>query len=137
MTLDTANPLDPPLIDPNYLSDPDDLRLSIRQIKWTRDLLNSKAFDDIRANLAQPEFASDADIENHVRRNASTIWHPTSTCRMGRGDDAVVRPDLRVHGIEGLSICDASIMPTMVSGNTNAPTIMIAEKGADLIRNRA
>ena len=137
MTLDTANPLDPPLIDPNYLSDPDDLRLSIRQIKWTRDLLNSKAFDDIRANLAQPEFASDADIENHVRRNASTIWHPTSTCRKGRGDDAVVRPDLRVHGIEGLSICDASIMPTMVSGNTNAPTIMIAEKGADLIRNRA
>jgi choline dehydrogenase len=136
VTLVSANPLDQPLIDPNYLSDPDDLRLSKSQIKWTRELLNSKAFDHIRAGLAQPEFGGDADIENHVRRNASTIWHPTSTCRMGVVGNSVVGQDLRVHGIEGLSICDASIMPSIVSGNTNAPTIMIAEKGADLIRSR-
>ena len=137
VTLASGNPLDPPLIDPNYLSDPDDLRLSIGQVKWTRDLLNSKTFDGIRAGPAQPEFASDFDIANHVRRNASTIWHPTSTCRMGSDAEAVVGPDLRVHGIAGLSICDASVMPSMVSGNTNAATIMIAEKGADLIRSRA
>jgi choline dehydrogenase len=137
LTLASRNPLDQPLIDPNYLSDPDDLKLSIGQIKWTRELLNSKAFDGIRAGSAQPEFASDTDIENHIRRNASTIWHPTSTCRMGKADNSVVGPDLRVHGIEGLSICDASIMPSIVSGNTNAATIMIAEKGADLIRRRS
>jgi choline dehydrogenase len=133
VTLASANPLDPPLIDPNYLSDPDDLRLSVKQVKWTRDLLNSKAFDGIRAGPAQPEFGSDADIENHVRRNASTIWHPTSTCRMGsRKQRCWPGPQGSWH--RGLSICDASIMPSMVSGNTNAPTIMIAEKGADLIR---
>jgi choline dehydrogenase len=137
VTLDTANPLDAPLIDPNYLSDPDDLRLSIKMIKWNQELLNSRAFKDIRSGVAQPELASDAAIEEHVRRNASTIWHPTSTCRMGHDEEAVVGPDLLVHGVEALSICDASVMPTMVSGNTNAPTIMIAEKGADLIRERS
>lgn len=137
VTLASGNPLIPPLIDPNYLSEPDDLRLSVRQVKWVRELLNSKAFDGIRAGPAQPEFTTDAEIETHIRRNASTIWHPTSTCRMGCDSEAVVGPDLRVHGIDGLSICDASIMPSMVSGNTNAPTIMIAEKGADLIRSRS
>jgi choline dehydrogenase len=136
VTLASDNPLMPPLIDPNYLSDPDDLRLSIGQVKWNRELLNAKAFDGIRAGPARPDFASDADIEAHVRRNASTIWHPTSTCRMGNDENSVVGPDLLVHGVEGLSICDASVMPTMVSGNTNAPTIMVAEKGADLIRSR-
>jgi choline dehydrogenase len=137
VTLASANPLDAPLIDPNYLSEPDDLRLSIEQKKWVRELLNARAFDAIRAGPPQPEFASDAEIATHIRRNAWTTWHPTSTCRMGTGDDSVVGPDLRVHGLDGLSICDASIMPTMVSGNTNAPTIMIAEKGADLIGGRA
>jgi len=76
-------------------------------------------------------------VEEFIRRTASTVWHPTSTCRMGPGDGAVVGPDLRVHGIEGLSVCDASVMPTMVSGNTNAPVIMVAEKGSDLIVARA
>ncbi len=137
VTLASANPLDPPVIDPNYLTDPDDLRLSIEMNKWSRELLNSKTFEPIRRGLAQPEFESDSEIAEHVRRNASTIWHPTSTCRMGPDGDAVVGADLRVHGLEGLSICDASVMPTMVSGNTNAPTIMIAEKGADLIKQRA
>lgn len=136
VTLGSANPLDPPLIDPNYLSDPDDLRLSVKQLKWHKALLNSPSFDGIRAGPAQPDLITDQDFADHTRRLGSTIWHPTSTCRMGPGQDAVVDPDLRVKGIEGLSICDASVMPTMVSGNTNAATIMIGEKGADLIRSR-
>jgi choline dehydrogenase len=137
VTLASANPLDAPLIDPNYLSEPDDLRVTLAQKAFTREVLNARAFDGIRASRARPEFASDAEAVQHVRRFASTIWHPTSTCRMGKDADSVVGPDLRVHGIDGLTICDASVMPTMVSGNTNAPTIMIAEKGADLIRARS
>ncbi len=136
VTLASGNPLDAPVIDPNYLSEPDDLRLSIEMLKWDREMLNSATFAPIRRGVAQPEFASDREMADFVRRKASTIWHPTSTCRMGSSGDAVVGADLRVHGIDGLSICDASVMPTMVSGNTNAPTIMIAEKGADLIKRR-
>ena len=79
---------------------------------------------------------SDAEIKNLIRRNASTTWHPTSTCRMGTDERAVVDPDLRVRGIERLRICDASVMPTMTSGNINAPIVMIAEKAADLILAR-
>jgi choline dehydrogenase len=76
---------------------------------------------------------SDAGLETLIRRNASTTWHPTSTCRMGIDERAVVDPELRVRGIDRLRICDASVMPTMTSGNTNAPAVMIAEKAADLI----
>ena len=90
----------------------------------------------MRLGHAQPGALSDAEIETLIRRNASTTWHPTSTCRMGTDDRAVVDPDLRVRGIERLRICDASVMPTMTSGNTNAPVVMIAEKAADLILAR-
>lgn len=137
VTLCSSNPLDPPVIDPNYLSDPDDLRISVEMVKFHVQLLNSPAYGQIRAGKALPEFLNDADIADHVRRNASTIWHPSSTCRMGSGEMSVVGPDLSVHGIDGLSICDASVMPTMVSGNPNAAIIMVAEKGADLIYQRS
>ncbi len=136
LTLGSSNPLDPPLIDPNYLSDPDDLRISVEMVKFHTELLNSLAFASIRAGKALPAFNCDAEVADHVRRNATTIWHPTSTCKMGLDEGAVVGPDLSVNGIDGLSICDASIMPTMVSGNPNAAIIMIAEKGADLIQQR-
>ena len=83
------------------------------------------------------ESPSDDDLVEHVRRYTQTTFHPTSTCAMGTGDDAVVDPELRVRGVEGLRVVDASVMPTLVGGNTNAPTMMIAEKVSDAIRGRA
>jgi choline dehydrogenase-like flavoprotein len=137
VTLASGNPLDPPVIDPNYLADPYDMRKLIELLRWDRAVLNAKPFDSIRDGLATPETDDAGELSTFVRRNGSTIWHPTSTCRMGTDDRAVIGPDLRVKGVEGLSVCDASVMPEMVSGNTNAPTIMLAEKGADLIKTRA
>ena len=136
MTLASANPLDRPLIDPNYYADPADLALAVKSARRRMEILDAKPFDDVRLGRAQPGAVSDAEIETLIRRNASTTWHPTSTCRMGTDDRAVVDPDLRVRGIERLRICDASVMPTMTSGNTNAPVVMIAEKAADLILAR-
>ena len=131
--LASADPLDRPLIDPNYLAEPEDLERMIELVEVNLEIARADAFDGIRDRLMH-DLGSRASIERFIRANASTTWHPTSTCRMGPGDNAVVGADLRVHGLEGLRVCDASVMPTMISGNTNAPTIMIAEKGADLIR---
>jgi choline dehydrogenase len=139
VTLASADPLDRPLINFDYLSAPDDLRRAVAGVRWNLRILYAKPFDDIRGAEVAPgaNLRSDADIESFVRRTASTTWHPTGTCKMGIDETAVVDSHLRVHGIEGLRVADASIMPTIVSGNTNAPTIMIAEKAADLIRNRS
>jgi len=100
-------------------------------------ILYAKAFDDIRGEEVAPgaTLRSEADLESFVRRTASTTWHVAGTCKMGNDAAAVVDSSLQVRGIEGLRVVDASIMPTVVSGNTCAPTIMIAEKAADLIRN--
>jgi choline dehydrogenase len=136
VTLASDSPLDPPIIDPNYFSDPNDLRLSIELVRKDREILNAAPFDDIKLGNATPDTNDPKEIATFIRQNASTTWHPTSTCRMGVDDRAVVGPDLRVRGLEGLSVCDASVMPSIVSGNTNAPVIMIAEKGADILRSR-
>ena len=134
--LASSDPLDRPMIDFNYLSAPDDMRCAIAGVRWNLRILYAKAFDDIRGDEVAPGAAirSDADLDSFVRRTASTTWHLAGTCKMGHGDTAVVDDQLRVHGVHGLRVVDASIMPTIVSGNTNAPTIMIAEKAADLIR---
>jgi choline dehydrogenase len=134
VTLASADPLDHPLIDPNYFAEPHDLRLTVESVRRRIEILNAKPFDDVRLGTAEPSQTDDAALELRVRRTASTIWHPTSTCRMGTDERAVVGPDLRVHGIEGLRVCDASVMPCMVSANTNATAVMIGEKGSGLIR---
>ncbi|SJM93017.1 Alcohol dehydrogenase (acceptor) (fragment) [Crenothrix polyspora] len=137
VTLSSADPLDRPRIDPGYFSDPDDLRCLVAGVHWNLEILYGHAFDDIRGVELSPgiNIRDEAGLADFVRRTASTTWHPTSTCRMGIDTTAVVDPTLRVNGVSGLRVVDASIMPTIVSGNTNAPTIMIAEKAADLIHH--
>ncbi len=134
ITLASADPLDRPLIDPNYFAEPRDLLLTVEGVRRRMDILNAGPFDEVRLGRADPGDMDDVALELRVRRSALTIWHPTSTCRMGTDARAVVGTDLRVRGIEGLRVCDASVMPSMVSANTNATVVMIGEKGSSLIR---
>ncbi len=135
LTLATSNPLDKPVIDPNYLDDAYDVRAMLAGIRWNRRILAARAFAGVLGEELTPGPAarSDEEMTEYIRRTASTSWHPVGTCKMGSGAMAVVDSSLRVHGIDSLRVIDASIMPTMVSGNTNAPTMMIAEKASDLI----
>lgn len=133
--LASADPHQDPLIDLNLLDHPDDVALLVKAVKRGRELLKGKALDDITVQEILPgrNCESDAELEKFIRRKAQHIYHPVGTCKMGKDDMAVVDEQLRVHGVKGLRVVDASIMPTVVSGNTNAPTIMIAEKAADMI----
>lgn len=135
IALRSADPRDPPSIRPRYLSAARD-RIVLRDgVKILRDVFAQKAFDSYRGReLAPgPKVRSDAEIEAWIGRTADTVFHPVGTCRMGTGPDAVVDERLRVHGIAGLRVADASIMPTIPSANTHAPTVMIAEKASDMI----
>lgn len=136
VTLASGNPLDHPLIDPNYFAEPDDLRLTVEGVRRRAEILNAGPFDNVRLGRADPEKMDDATLDLRVRRGANTIWHPTSTCRMGSDDRAVVGSDLRVQGLDRLTVCDASVMPSMIRANINATTVMIGEKASDIIRNR-
>ncbi len=135
------NPQSSPLIDTNYLDDEQDLQTMIRGARASHRILNAKAFDAYRREPRLPEYelSSDAEFIDHIRRNSATAYHPVGTCKMGPATDltAVVSPSLKVHGIAGLRVADASIMPTIISGNTNAPSIMIGEKASDLIKEAA
>jgi choline dehydrogenase-like flavoprotein len=134
--LASSDPLAHPLIDPGYLSHRDDLDRMVAGFKIMRRVLGQAALTSLGGteSAKSADAHTDQEIEQFVRNNADTIYHPVGTCRMGRGPLDVVDAELRVHGIAGLRVVDASIMPRIVSGNTNAPTIMIAEKASDLIK---
>jgi choline dehydrogenase-like flavoprotein len=136
VSLASADPLATPLIDPGFLSDPDDLARMVRGVKLMRRVLTQPALASFggRELPVSAGAQTDADLEQFIRNNADTIYHPVGSCRMGPAGDNVVDARLRVHGLQGLRVVDASIMPRIVSGNTNAPTIMIAEKAADMIK---
>lgn len=134
--LHSADPFAAPAIDPAFLSAPRDLQVMIKGARMTREILMAPALAPYRHKelFGTDTARTDADWEAHIRARADTIYHPVGTCKMGRDEMAVVDPELRVHGMDGLRVVDASVMPTLVSGNTNAPTIMIAEKAAEMIR---
>jgi choline dehydrogenase-like flavoprotein len=134
--LASKDPMEPPVIDPNFLGERDDVERLVRGFKLMRKLLQQPALVALGGKEVPKSAAaqSDLQIEQFIRDNADTVYHPVGSCRMGRGPLDVVDHELRVHGIQALRVVDASIMPRLVSGNTNAPTIMIAEKAADLIK---
>ncbi len=135
--LKSADPSAHPAIQPNYLGDADgyDLAMLIEGARLSREIFAQSAFAPYRGEEIIPGEAArtDADLETFVRRKAETIYHPVGTCRMGNDENAVVDSELRVRGIEGLRVVDASVMPTLIGGNTNAPTMMIAERAAEVL----
>jgi len=136
--LKSNNPFEKPLIDPNYWGDPYDVECSIKAFKRTRQIMQQDAFKPFIKAESMPgaQCRSDDDIKEYAYKHSKTDYHPVGTCKMGADDDqtTVVTPDLRLKGIESLRVCDSSIMPFLNSSNTNAPTMMIAEKAADMIR---
>ncbi|RWB26642.1 MAG: alanine-phosphoribitol ligase [Mesorhizobium sp.] len=136
--LNSANPADSPLIDPNYWADPHDRDMSIKGLRLAREIMRQKALAPyvLREVLPGPTLTSDNELFDYACRSSKTDHHPVGTCRMGHDAMSVVTPDLTLRGIEGLRVCDASVMPRIPSSNTNAPTIMVGEKGADLILGR-
>ncbi|PTE14585.1 GMC family oxidoreductase [Pseudogemmobacter blasticus] len=132
--LTSGNPLAPPRIDPAFLSDPRDLPLLMRAARRLEEIIAAPPLAPWRGRRLYPHNGSDAALEADIRARADTIYHPVGTCRMGQDDLAVTDPALRVRGISGLRVVDASVMPRLIGGNTNAPTIMIAERAAALIR---
>ena len=139
VSLASGDPMALPLVDPNFLADPDDMQRLVRGFKRTREILAQPALAQFGAKelAASANARTDGEIEQFIRQYADTIYHPVGSCRMGPGAMDVVDAELRVHGIAGLRVVDASIMPRIVSGNTNAPTVMIAEKAVDLLRAAA
>ena len=136
VTLASADPMAAPVIDPNFLAERDDVDRLVRGFKLVRKILAQPALagQGGQESAASASAQTDAQIEQFIRSHADTIYHPVGTCRMGSGPLDVVDAQLRVHGVQGLRVVDASIMPRIVGGNTNAPTIMVAEKAADMVR---
>ncbi len=131
VSLRSANPQDTPIINPNYLQEQEDVETHVNAVKLARKLMNTKSFAQYYDGEIVP--GPDADMEKFIRENASTIWHPVGTCKMGGDDLSVVDSRLKVHGLEGLRVADASIMPIVTSGNTYAATVMIGEKLVEML----
>ena len=138
ISIKSNDPLAAPIIQPNYLEAEEDRRAMREGTKIARDLFAQAAFDPYRGPEMWPgaHVRTDEQIDAWIRKTAETIYHPVGSCKMGKDSEAVVDAQLRVYGVEGLRVIDASVMPTLVSGNTNAPTIMIAEKASDMMLGR-
>ncbi|WP_084419985.1 choline dehydrogenase [Henriciella litoralis] len=136
--LASSNPFDHPLIDPNYLATEEDRRAMRQGVRISRDIARQEAFNHLRGEEYMPgeSVQTDAEIDAFIRENGETIYHPVGTVRMGTDPHAPLDGNLKVRGVDGLRVVDASVMPTLIGGNTNAPTIMIAEKAADLMLGR-
>jgi choline dehydrogenase len=137
----SADPNALPLVNPNYLSHPDDIRHLREGLRVARRILAEKPLADIVREeiLPGPQAVSDADLDEHIRRTVKTDYHPVGTCRMGADDDpeAVVTPELRVRGVDRLRVIDASVMPKLVSANTNGPTMALADRAVAIMRGTA
>jgi choline dehydrogenase len=135
VTLRSADPLAAPLIEANYLAESSDVDALVQGVRLARDIAQSSAYQGLRGAAIDPAdtVRSAADVRAFIRRVSDTIFHPVGTCRMGRGANAVVDPELRVHGMTGLRVADASIMPFSVNSQTMAATVMIGEKAAEFI----
>jgi choline dehydrogenase-like flavoprotein len=132
--------MDKPLIDPAFFKDPEDINTLIAGTQLGLDIMNSAALKPYRGNMIHPVDRNHVEnIRSFLRDHSDTEYHPVGTCKMGPESDplAVVDAQLRVHGLQSLRVIDASVMPNLVTGNTNAPTIMIAEKAVDLLRAEA
>jgi choline dehydrogenase len=136
--LRSKDPTAPPCIQPNYLTQEEDWPVMIEGFKLARNIISAKAFDSYRGEevIPSPKVQSDQEIRDFIRATIETLYHPVGTCKMGGDEMAVVNSQLQVYGVEGLRVVDASIMPVIPHGNTNAPTIMIAEKAADMIQGK-
>ena len=138
ITLASSHPADHPVIQPNYLDAEEDRQVMIDGVRQARKILSDRGFAQYQGTEWIPgkDTQTDEEILAFIREKAETIYHPIGTCKMGSADDemAVVDPELKVRGVEGLRVIDASVMPTLIGGNTNAPAIMIAEKAADMIK---
>ncbi|MDA0239426.1 MAG: GMC oxidoreductase, partial [Proteobacteria bacterium] len=139
IALSSADPNDKMRIYQNFFDHPDDIKTLREGMKLAREILNQTPFDEHRGpELAPgPDTTSDNAIDDFIRKTSITVHHPMGTCRMGGDDTSVVDPELKVRGVKGLRVVDASVMPDLVSGNINAAVIMIAEKASDMIRGRS
>ncbi len=135
VTITSPDPNDSPVVDPNYLADERDMDISVAGFKLMRRVFEAPAFHGIleAEDLPGPGVRTDEQIRDYIRRESKTDYHPVGTCKMGVDDLAVVDPQLRVRGLAGLRVIDSSIMPTIISGNTQAPSMMIGEKGAAMV----
>jgi choline dehydrogenase-like flavoprotein len=139
VTLASADPFAKPVIDPRYLSDPEgrDRAAMMAGLRMTADIAKAPAMRDVLGRVARPldvEDTREETLEEALRLTSQTLYHPVGTCRMGTDEGSVVDPDLRVRGVEGLRVADASVMPAIIRGHTHAPSVVIGEKAADLIR---
>jgi choline dehydrogenase len=138
LTLRSADPNDPPLLDPGYLREPQDLEAMLFSLKMCRDIGSRRALQEWNAGEVAPgpNVRTDAELRAYIRRSLDTYFHPVGTCRIGHDSRAVVDPELRVHGVENLRVADASVFPAIPTGNTHGPAVMVGERAADFVLSR-